>query len=156
MLADLGAGFRFEVAAGYLNEWLNGGPHWVITPVHKMPEVAPESGTVSLSYFKPLSDSYTFTARLENSYTGPRYSIFFSNPYEFTGTYRQIPAYDLINVRAGVKFHDTWSATLFVNNLTNKHAQLESMFTENEPQPDFTRIETNQPLTAGIDLTYRY
>ena len=156
MLADLGAGFQFEVAAGYLYEYLNGGPHWVIAPVHKMPEVAPESGTVALSYFKPLGGSYTFTARLENSYTGPRYSIFFSNPYEFTGTYRQLPGYDLINVRAGVKFRDTWSATLFVNNLTNKHAQLESMFTENEPQPDFTRIETNQPLTAGVDLTYRF
>jgi outer membrane receptor protein involved in Fe transport len=67
-----------------------------------------------------------------------------------------LPGYDLVNVRAGVKFHDKWSATLFVNNLTNKHAQLESMFTENEPQPDFTRIETNQPLTAGVDLTYRF
>src|SRR5580658_357490 len=156
VLAELGAGFQFEVAAGYLYEWLDGGPHWVITPVHKMPEVAPESGTVALSYVKPLGSSYTFTARLENSYTGPRYSIYFSNPYEFTGTYRQMPAYDLINVRAGIKFHDTWSATAFVNNLTNKHAQLESMFTENEPQPDFTRIETNQPLTAGVDLTYRF
>src|SRR6202041_1179450 len=154
MLADLGAGFQLEVAAGYLYEYLNGGPHWVIAPVHKMPEVAPESGTVALSYFKPLGDSYTFTARLENSYTGPRYSIFFSNPYEFTGTYRQLPGYDLINVRAGVKFRETWSATLFVNNLTNKHAQLESMFTENEPQPDFTRVVTNQPLTVGVDLTY--
>jgi iron complex outermembrane recepter protein len=156
MLADLGAGFQLDVAAGYLYEYLDGGPHWVIAPVHKMPEVAPESGTVALGYFKPLGGSYTFTARLENSYTGPRYSIFFSNPYEFTGTYRQLPGYDLINVRAGVKFRDTWSATLFVNNLTNKHAQLESMFTENEPQPDFTRIETNQPLTGGVDLTYRF
>jgi len=156
MLADLGAGFQFEVAAGYLYEYLDGGPHWVITPVHKMPEVAPESGTVALSYSKPLGGSYTFTARLENSYTGPRYSIFFSNPYEFTGTYRQLPGYDLINVRAGIKFLDKWSAALFVNNLTNKHAQLESMFTENEPQPSFTRIETNQPLTGGVDLTYRF
>ena len=156
MLADLGAGLQFEFAAGYLYEWLDGGPHWVITPVHKMPEVAPESGTVALNYLKPLNSSYMFTARLENSYTSSRYSIFFSNPYEFTGTYRQLPGYDLVNVRSGVKFRDTWSATLFVNNLTNKHAQLESMFTENEPQPDFTRIETNQPLTAGIDLTYRY
>jgi outer membrane receptor protein involved in Fe transport len=156
VLADLGAGFQFEVSAGYLYEWLDGGPHWVIAPVHKMPEVAPESGNVALSYSKPLDGAYTFTARLENSYTGPRYSIFFSNPYEFTGTYRQLPGYDLVNVRAGVKFRETWSATLFVNNLTNKHAQLESMFTENEPQPDFTRIETNQPLTAGVDLTYRF
>jgi iron complex outermembrane recepter protein len=156
LLADLGAGFQLEVSAGYLNEWLDGGPHWVITPIHRMPEVAPENGTAALSYSKPLSGSYTFTARLENSYTGPRYSIFFSNPYEFVGTYRQLPGYDLLNVRAGVNFRDRWSASLFVNNVTNKHAQLESMFTENEPQPDFTRIETNQPLTAGVDLTYRY
>jgi outer membrane receptor protein involved in Fe transport len=155
MAADLGAGFQLKVSFGYLHEWLDGGPHWVIAPVHQMPDVAAESGTVSLSYAKPLSSSYTLTARVENSYTGSRYSIFFSDPYEFTGTYKELPAYDLINVRAGVKYRDTWTATLFVNNLTNKHAQLESMFTENEPQPDFTRIETNQPLTAGVDLSYR-
>jgi hypothetical protein len=92
---------------------------------------------------------------LDNSYTGPRYSIFSSDPYEFTGTYKQLPGYDLVNIRTGVLYRDRWSATVFVNNVTNKHARLESMFTENEPQPDFTRIETNQPLTAGVDLTYR-
>jgi iron complex outermembrane recepter protein len=156
VVAELGAGFKLEVAAGYLYEWLDGGPHWVIAPIHKLPEVAPVSGTAALSYSVPLSGSCAFTARLENSYTGPRYSIFFSNPYEFVGTYRQLPSYDLVNVRAGVKFGDKWSATLFVDNVFNKHAQLESMFTENEPQPDFTRIETNQPLTAGVDLTYRF
>ena len=156
MLADLGAGFQFEVAAGYLYEWLEGGPHWVIAPIHKMPDVAPESGTVALNYSAAIGQEYTFTARVEGSYTGSRYSIFFSDPYEFTGTYRQLPGYGLVNVRAGIKFHDKWSATAFVNNLTNKHAQLESMFTENEPQPSFTRIETNQPLTGGVDLTYRF
>jgi outer membrane receptor protein involved in Fe transport len=155
MVADLGAGFQAEFAAGYLYEYLDGGPHWVIQPVHKLPEVAPESGTLSLNYSRPLG-AYTFTARVESSYTGPRYSIYFSDPYEFTGTYRQMPGYDLVNVRAGIKFHDQWSATAFVNNLTNKHAQLESMFTENEPQPSFTRIETNQPLTGGVDLTYKF
>ncbi len=121
-----------------------------------MPEVSPESGTVSLNYSKAVGTSYTFTARLESSYTGPRYSIYFSDPYEFTGTYRQMPGYALVNLRAGVKFLDKWSATAFIDNLTNKHAQLESMFTENEPQPSFTRIETNQPLTGGVDLTYRF
>jgi iron complex outermembrane recepter protein len=155
-LADLGAGFQLEVGAGYLYEYLNGGPHWVIAPIHKLPDVAPVNGTAALSYSKPLSNSYTFTARLETTYTGPRYSISFPNPYEFTGTYIQLPSYTLTNIRAGVKFRDTWSATLFVNNVTNKHAQLESMFTENEPQPSFTRIETNQPLTAGVDLSYRF
>jgi outer membrane receptor protein involved in Fe transport len=156
LLAELGAGFQFEVAAGYLYEWLEGGPHWVIQPIHKMPEVAPESGTVSLNYSRQLGSGYALTARVENSYTGPRYSIYFSDPYEFVGTYRQMPGYDLVNLRAGIKFHDKWSATAFVNNLANNHAQLESMFTENEPQPSFTRIETNQPRTAGVDLNYRF
>ena len=156
MLADLGGGFDFQLAAGYLYEYLDGGPHWVIQPVHKLPDVAPISGTVALNYSKPLGNSYTFTARLENTYTSSRYSIFFSNPYEFVGTYRQLPGYGLVNVRAGVKVRDKWSATAFVNNLTNKHAQLESMFTENLPQPSFTRLETNQPLTGGVDLTYRF
>jgi iron complex outermembrane recepter protein len=156
VVADLGAGFRLEVAAGYLYEWLDGGPHWVIAPTHKLPEVAPVNGTAALSYLKPLDDNFAFTARLENSYTGPRYSISFPNPYEFTGTYTQLPGYDLINVRAGLAFRDRWSATIFVNNATNRHAQLESMFTENEPQPSFTRMITNQPLTAGLDLSYRF
>jgi iron complex outermembrane recepter protein len=156
MTADLGAGFQFELAAGYLYEYLDGGPHWVIAPVHVLPEVSPESGTASLNYSRPFGGSYAFTARLENSYTGPRYSIAFPNPDEFVGTYIHLPGYDLVNARAGVKFHDKWSASLFVNNLTNKHAKLESMFTENEPQPDFTRYITNQPLTAGVDLSYTF
>lgn len=154
--ADLGAGFKVEVQAGYLYEWLDGGPHWVIAPVHRMPEVAPENGAVASDYSRWPGGSYTFTARLENSYTGPRYSIYFSNPDEFTGTYRQMPGYDLVNVRTGITMGNIWNAALFVDNLTNKHAQLESMFTENEPQPDFTHIETNQSLTAGVDLTVHF
>jgi len=154
--ADLGAGFTFEIAAGYLYEYLDGGPHWVIAPVHVLPDVSPESGTASLNYSLPFGGSYTFTARLENAYTGPRYSIAFPNPDEFSGTYIHLPGYDLVNARAGVKVHDKWGASVFVNNLTNKHAKLESMFTENEPQPDFTRYITNQPLTAGVDLTYSF
>jgi len=156
MRADLGSGLQLEVAAGYLYEYLDGGAHWVIAPVHKLPDVAPVSGNAALSYTKALGGAYTLTARLEATYTGPRYSISFPDPYEFTGTYIQLPSYTLTNIRMGVEFRDKWSATAFVNNVTNKHAQLESMFTENEPQPSFTRIETNQPLTAGIDLSYRF
>jgi outer membrane receptor protein involved in Fe transport len=153
---ELGAGFQFEFAVGYLYEYLDGGPHWIIQPIHRLPEVSPVSGTAALNYSLPLGSSYTFTARLEDSYTGPRYSIFFSDPYEFSGLYKQLPGYSLVNFRSGVKFGEKWSATAFVNNLTNKHAELESMFTENEPQPDFTRIVTNQPLTAGVDLTFKF
>jgi outer membrane receptor protein involved in Fe transport len=156
LTAVLGAGFQFEISAGYLHEWLNGGPHWVINPIHQLPEVAPVSGTAALTYLVPLNGSYTFSARLENTYTGRRYSLAFQNPYEASGVYIPMAAYALTHIRAGIQLRDTWSATLFVNNLCNKRAQLESMFTENEPQPDFTRIETNQPLTAGIDINLRF
>jgi iron complex outermembrane recepter protein len=40
--------------------------------------------------------------------------------------------------------------------VTNKHAELENLYLENEPSAAYNRIITNQPLTAGVDLTYRY
>jgi outer membrane receptor protein involved in Fe transport len=150
----LGAGFDVELSAGYLHSALNGGPHWAIPPFNKLPEVAPWNGTAVLSYTRELSDVYTLTARLVNSYTGQRYSLDFPVQNEATGAYLPMPQYDLTNVRVGVKFKNAWSATLFVDNVFNQHAALESMFTENLPTTPYTRVETNQPLTAGIDLTY--
>jgi outer membrane receptor protein involved in Fe transport len=151
--ANLGAGFVFELAGGYLHEWLDGGPHWDIPPVHTLPEVAPESGTAALNYATPLGGSYSLMARVENTYTGRRYSLDFPVQNEATGAYVPMAAYDLTNVRLGVKFRDVWGATVFVSNAFDKHAQLESMFTLNLPTTPFTRIVTNQPRTVGIDLT---
>ena len=54
-----------------------------------------------LNYGKPFGEGYIFTARVESTYTGPRYSIYFSDPYEFTGTYRQMPGYALLNAPRG-------------------------------------------------------
>ena len=156
ILAILGAGFNFEISGGYLHEYLDGGPHWVITPIHTLPDVAPESGTAILSYSRPINDAFTFTAKLENSYTGQRYSLAFPVPFYSTGAYVPMAAYDLTNIRAGVKFRDTWSITAFVDNVFNKHAQLESLYMENLGNAAFNRIVTNQPLTAGADLTYRF
>jgi outer membrane receptor protein involved in Fe transport len=154
--ARLGAGFEFQLSAGYLNDWLNGGPHWDIVPVNKLPEVAHESGTVALNYSRPLNDSLSFSARLENTYTGQRYSLAFPEPYTPYGAYVRMAAYDLTNIRATIRSDDGWSVSVFVNNLFNKHAQLESLYTENLGSSAFNQVVTNQPLTAGVNLTYRY
>jgi outer membrane receptor protein involved in Fe transport len=156
IFANLGAGFGLDVSGGYLHEYLDGGPHWVITPIHTLPDVAPESGTLTLSYAKPLNDAFAFTAKLENSYTGRRYSLAFPVPFNSFGAYVPMSGYDLTNIRAGVKFKDTWSVTAFVDNVFNKHAQLESLYMENLASTAFNRIVTNQPLTAGVDLSYRF
>jgi len=159
MHADLGRGFVFQGAASYLRENLNGGPHWVITPGNVLPEVARVVGSAVLSYTHRLSDSYNFVASVENSYTGPRYSVAFpveSGSFQGNGAWIRMKGYDLTNIRFGIRSVKGWSASLFVNNIFNKRAQLESMFQENLPTPAFNRIVTNQPLTGGIDLTANF
>jgi outer membrane receptor protein involved in Fe transport len=154
-IAILGGGFNLEVSAGYLHENLNPGPHWQITP-NVLPEVTPVNGDVILSYRKELNDRYTFKAQVESNYSGSHYSLAFPNFYEINGVYIKLPGYDLTNVRVGVESRDGWSAALFAKNIGNTHAQLESLFQLNEASSAFYRIVTNQPLTAGIDLTYKY
>jgi outer membrane receptor protein involved in Fe transport len=154
--AILGAGFGLEVTAGYVSENLDPGSHWQIKPLNKLPEVPPVTADIILSYLRPLSSRFSFTARGESSYTGSRYSLAFPIGYNINGRYVQLPGYGLTNLRAGIQAADGWSAMLFVNNAFNKHAQLENLFQELEATTSFNRVVTNQPLTAGVDLTYRF
>jgi outer membrane receptor protein involved in Fe transport len=65
-------------------------------------------------------------------------------------------AYDLTNIRAGIRSQRGWSAALFVNNAFNKHAQLETLWMEAIYSSANNRIVTNQPLTAGVDLSFQF
>jgi outer membrane receptor protein involved in Fe transport len=154
--AKLGAGFELQLAAGYLYEYLDGGPHWDIPPLHVLPEVEKLNGTGAINYSTPLSDGYTFTARLENTYTGKRYTNTFPVPVQAYGEYQPMAAYDLTNIRAGIRSERGWSAALFVNNAFDKHAQLETLWMEAIYSSANNRIVTNQPLTAGVDLSVRF
>jgi outer membrane receptor protein involved in Fe transport len=135
---------------------LNGGPHWLIAPTNVLPEVTPLSGNIGLSYENELTDKYTLKARIESSYTGSHYSLAFGNGFEANGQYIRLPGYEITNIRVGLQSAQGWSAALFVNNLTNTHAQLESLFQQNEATSSFNRIATNQPLTAGVDVSHHF
>lgn len=63
---------------------------------------------------------------------------------------REQAGYGILNASAGVS-RGSWSAQLFVENLTDKRAELYI-----NTQDDIERITTNRPLTAGIKLTYRF
>jgi iron complex outermembrane receptor protein len=154
--AVLGGGFQATASGGYTHTALDAGPHWQISPSDVLTDVPQLTANFGLSYARALTHTYQFTARVENSYVGPRYSLNFPYGYSANGKYSQLPSYDLTNVRAGIASDRGWSATLFVNNLFNKQAELEYMFAESLPAADFNRIMTNQPLTGGIDLTYRF
>jgi iron complex outermembrane recepter protein len=152
----LGGGFEVGVSGGYTHAWVDPGPHWQITPTHKLSDVAPVTANAILSYSRQLTEKYVFTSRVENAYVSQRYSLAFPFGFSLNGEYIPLPAYDLTNIRAGIQSRDGWGAALFVNNAFNKHAQLESLFQEDLPSAAFNRIVTNQPLTAGVDLTYRF
>jgi outer membrane receptor protein involved in Fe transport len=154
--AVLGAGFDLQLSGGYVDSRVDGGPHWDIVPLHTLPEVAPEEGSAILNYSKPLNDDLTFTAKIENTFTGRRYSLAFPEPYTPYGAYVPMAAYDLTNVRAGLKYREAWTASLFVDNVFNKHAQLESLYPQNLGSAAFNRVITNQPLTGGVDLSYQF
>jgi iron complex outermembrane recepter protein len=154
--AILGGGFTLQLSGSYVHVHLDGGPHWDIPPLNILPEVAPEAGTAILNYTRVLDANLTFTAQVANTYTGRRYSLAFPYPNNAYGQYVPMAAYDLTNIRFGLKTRDGWSATLFVNNVFNKHAQLESLYTENLASAAFNQIITNQPLTGGVDLTYKF
>jgi len=159
MRANLGSGFVLQGSASYLHYDLNGGPHWVISPGNVLPEVANVVGSTILFYTHPISGPYSFIASIENSYTGPRYSIAFpveSGVFQGNGAWIRMKGYDLTNLRFGIKSAKGWNASFFVNNIFNTRAQLESMFQENLPTPTYNRIITNQPLTGGIDLSVSF
>ncbi|MDB5363946.1 MAG: TonB-dependent receptor [Rhodospirillales bacterium] len=154
--AVLGYGFQLSVGAGLTHAQVNAGPHWQIVPIHKLSDVAPVTTDASLTYEKPLTDKYIFTARLENSYVGQRYSLAFPVGFTLNGAYTPLPAYDLTNIRFGIQSSDGWSASFFVNNLFNTQAQLENLLQETLPSAAYNRVLTNQPLTGGLDVSYRF
>lgn len=156
MRARLGGGFTLSGSASYTHARVDSGPHWQIPPVDRLSDVTPWTGSIVAGYETRLSDRFQFTALVESAYVGERYSLAFPFGFTTNGAYILLPSYDLVNARAGVKSGDRWKIELFVNNLTNKRAQLESLFQETLPSAAFNRIITNQPRTFGVDLSFKY
>jgi outer membrane receptor protein involved in Fe transport len=68
----------------------------------------------------------------------------------------QLPSYTLANARIALSA-DKWSASLFVNNLTNKVALITANNTSFQYNiPSVVRYSTNQPRTFGTEINYRF
>jgi outer membrane receptor protein involved in Fe transport len=107
------------------------------------------TASASLIYTSTLWDKYRFTARLTDNYVGPVVDE------SFFPIINLVP-YDLVNLRVSLAA-DKWTATLFIDNLTNRHAEITANNTSFQFNiPALVRIATNQPLTAGLNLAYRF
>ena len=112
----------------------------------KLFNVPTYSVSTSLVYTHPVGP-FNLIGRASNVHVGSQtvQSYFVEN----------LPGYDIANVRVGLAA-DHWSAYLYVNNLTNEHAELSDAHNYALNIPSLDRVATNQPRTTGISLEYRY
>jgi outer membrane receptor protein involved in Fe transport len=129
----------------------------------RVPDTPEESGSAILVWRHYLGNSLSLFGTIEDDYTGSRTDL----PFGVTATLltmRQLlvhlPGYSIANFRFGIKGErnggDRWSASLFVNNFTNNIVLLDP-----EPQLSlqdaaYSRYVVNQPLTAGVDVSYTF
>jgi iron complex outermembrane recepter protein len=111
--------------------------------------VAKDTVSAALTYTTALSGDYQLTARVDDSYIGPQTDVAFYFGY-------RVPGYNIANAHFGLA-HGNWSASVFVDNLTNKVALVSANNTSFQFNiPQLVRYSTNQPRTFGTQFNYRF
>ena len=144
--ALLAPGLIVSVNSGYSHARYVAGEIPGTTLDNRVQNVPDWTGAASLSYRHPLTDSMHFTSRVDYTYMCSRIDTTFQPNY--------LPSYDLTNIRAGLE-NDHWTAVLFVDNVANKLAKLSNTPAINVSVGTFNRTVVAQPLTFGIDVSYR-
>jgi iron complex outermembrane recepter protein len=115
-------------------------------PILNVPK---DAASLSLIYSTKVLNGYQLTARVSDIYVGTAYD----QAYAFGIT---LPSYNIASARVGLGTNK-WNATLFVDNLTNKIAELTSNNTQFQFNiPQLVRISTNQPRTFGTEINYHF
>jgi outer membrane receptor protein involved in Fe transport len=146
--AALAPGLVLSLAGGYthgrfVTSGFNGLEILTGDQLQNIPEVTTSQ---SLTFRRPLSDSLSLVARVDNNYVGSRIDVSYG--------VNQVPSYDIANGRVGIEVGHLLTS-LFVNNLTNKRAIIDNVFQYNINLPTYSRATINQPLTAGVEVAYR-
>ncbi len=129
----------------------NGSPYCATAagctaPILNVPR---DTASLSLVYSTKLLANYALSARISDIYTGPT-----TDEDYFYGV--QVPSYSIAAARVSVS-RDNWEANLFVDNLTNKIAELTANNTSFQFNiPGLARITTNQPRTFGGQINYKF
>jgi outer membrane receptor protein involved in Fe transport len=146
--------FTFGGALGYTHATLGQTTHGFVAG-QRLPDVPEYSGSAYASYQFQLSDRFNLVARVDDTYVGDRVGLGSAGGV-VNATQAPLPSYNLINLRLTLNASDGWSAALFVNNLTDKHAYLEDVAQLGLPNPAYNRVATNQPMTIGMDLNAHF
>lgn len=113
---------------------IQGVPNWTVA--------------ASGEYIYPLTSDMEGILRADFNYYGRSFST-------NNGDQRLRPSWNALNLRAGVIL-EAWEITLFVDNVTNEHANLADSRSIAAETPTRPRIVTNRPRTIGIDVRTRF
>jgi iron complex outermembrane recepter protein len=125
---------------------------------YNVPDIPDFTASVNLRWKHPLTGDLSLIGALEGDYVGTRTDAPYGQTITLININRflvHLPAYGFLNARLGFAANQ-WTASLYVNNLTNKEALLDP-----QPQIDlqstaFTRYLVNRPITTGLDFTFKY
>jgi len=159
MWLKLPAGFSLAANLGYADtKFLSDSAITGYLSGTAIPDTPKVTTSLTLRNVTPLSGSRELISSLSYNYIGERTNA----PYGETITLNNmnqllvhLPAYGLANLRVGIK-SDNWTASLFANNLFNKEALLDTQPQINLQTTAFTRYIVNQPVTVGVDLSYKF
>jgi iron complex outermembrane receptor protein len=150
-ITDVAPGYKFFVqnyqppVGSGVGTCLLGGSSCTV-PILNVPK---ETASLSLVYSTMLEQGYRLTARANDSFVGSTVD----EAYYFG---IKLPPYNLANIRASVG-KDAWSVNLFINNLTNRIAELTANNTSFQFNiPEVVRYSTNQPRTFGTTIDYKF
>ena len=164
MQALLSREWTFGVNVGYTNAQFTADSAITGYPSgYNVPDIPDVTASATLRWKHPLTSDLSLVGTLEGDYVGTRtdapygesITIYPSAPGYVNNYLLHLPAYGFLNARLGFA-SDQWTASLYVNNLTNKQALLDP-----QPQIDlqtnaFVRYLVNRPITAGLDFTYKF
>ena len=125
---------------------------------YSVPDIPKVTASGNLRWKHPLTSELSLIGTLEGDYVGTRTDTPYGESITLTNINQfliHLPAYAIGNARLGLGGNN-WSAYLFVNNFTNTRALLDP-----QPQIDlqmdaFVRYIVNRPLTAGLDVAYKF
>jgi len=125
---------------------------------YSVPDIPKVTASGNLRWKHPLTSELSLIGTLEGDYVGTRTDTPYGESITLTDVNQfliHLPAYAIGNARLGLG-GSAWSAYLFVNNFTNTRALLDP-----QPQIDlqmdaFVRYIVNRPLTAGLDVSYKF
>ena len=115
-------------------------------PIMNVPK---DTASASLTYATTVLSDFDLSARIADVFVGSSYDVAYYYGYK-------LPSYSLVDARVTLG-HGSWSANVFVDNLTNKVALMtanNTSFQFNIPQ--LVRYSTNQPRTVGVQANYKF